>query len=94
MPVPVGPRWLQWLTAAGLARALRAFDHVTVVRVGALDLPSELTSGADRVVDFPVANPAPTGVTALGPPEVLPHERPRYLAGKVRRAVRARLGRL
>jgi hypothetical protein len=94
MPVPAGPRWLQLVTAAGLARALRTFDHVTVVRVGDLDLPPALTSGADRIVDFPVAGPGPTGVSALGPPEVLPRERPRYLAGKVRRAVQARLGRL
>jgi hypothetical protein len=94
MPVPTGPGWLRWVTAAGLARALRTFDHVTVVRVGDLDLPTELTAAADQVVDFPMAAPAPAGVTALGPPEVSPRERPRYLAGKVRRAVRARLGRL
>jgi hypothetical protein len=89
-PVPDGPRWRQWLTAAGLARALRTFDHVTLVRVGDVDLPPALTAEADRVVDFPVEDPGPVEVTALGPAEVLPRERPRYLAGKVRRAVRAR----
>jgi hypothetical protein len=70
---------------------LRRFDHVTLVRVGDLDLPPALTARADRIVDFPVADPGPPGVTPLGPPEVLPRDRPRYLAGKVRRAVRARL---
>jgi hypothetical protein len=94
MPVPAGPRWLQLVTAAGLARALRHFDHVTLVRVGDLDLPPSLTSGAHRIVDVPVGDPGPPGVTVLGPREVLPRERPRYLAGKVRRAVRARLDRL
>ena len=37
-PVPAGPGVLQWITVLGLVRALKAFDHVTVVRVGSAGL--------------------------------------------------------
>lgn len=91
-PVPPGRGWKQWATIFALARSLRRFGEVRVIRAGSLGLPPRLErsllGAADSVVDFAVGEPAVAGVTPLGPPEVLVRERPRYLAGKGRRLVR------
>lgn len=94
----------QLASAALLARAVRRFDHVRLVRVGTLDGISPrawhlLASAAHEVVSAE-AGPTAPGVTPLGPPEVPLSQQPRRLAGLIagrvlgRRApaVRARLG--
>jgi hypothetical protein len=77
---------------------MRGFQHVTVVRVGALGLPasieSRLMGAATEVVDEPSWAGGDPRVTLLGPPEVLPRERPRQIAGAVVRALRRARGRL
>lgn len=95
---------LQLASAALLARAMRRFDHVRLVRAGSLDgiAPRAwhlLASAADEVASAEPGPRAP-GVTPLGPPEVPLSQQPRRLAGMAasrvlgRRApaVRARLG--
>jgi hypothetical protein len=95
-PVPDGAsRAVQWVTVAGLFRAMSRFDQVTLVRAGPLHLPpaieDQLCDAAMRVVDHQVEGEPPAAVTVLGPREVLPGERPRYLAGRVKRAVLSRV---
>jgi hypothetical protein len=81
------------VTALGLARALRRFEHVKVVRVGQAGIGqralSVILAGADDVVDVD-GGPAPEGVTPLGPPEATPAERPAVIAEKVARRVLGR----
>lgn len=88
-PVPESGRAAQMATVAGLVPAMRRFDHVTIVKVGRLGLPAaverRLLAGAHQVLPREPAGAA-AGVTALGPSEVLPRDRPRYLAGKAARA--------
>lgn len=104
-PLPLlGP--MQVPSAAALARAMRSFEHVRLVRAGSLGglTPrawAMLEAAAHEVVP---AEPGPTalGVTPLGPREVPPSQQPRRLAALVARkalgsrapAVRARLGAL
>ena len=107
VPVPVGPAWLQRLTVAALARAMRRFTEVRIVRVGDLGLSDRtwrtLTAGAAEVTDWPAAGPLPrppAGVTPLGPAETLRREWPAVAAGRLARLllgrwagpVRSRLG--
>lgn len=96
-------RLTQWPTAISLVRAFAGFDRVRLVRVGALDIPTDvearLVGAADEVIDA-VADPAggPAGVTALGPVEAPLRDRARQIAGTLvrrvlgRHAVRFRVG--
>jgi hypothetical protein len=105
-PVPVEPRLMQLMTIETLIRALRRFDHVTVVRVGPTGVPARverrLLAEANEVLDHPDGGSTLSGVTPLGPIETKPSERPRQLAGAAARlilgsrarAVRSRLGQI
>lgn len=99
-PLPEQPL-LQRATAGVLVRALRRFEHVRLVRVGA-DGPagvgpagvgpaawSRLAEAADEVAEEAGGATAP-GVTPLGPPEVTPGERPRQVAGMLGRRLLGR----
>lgn len=81
---------LQVATAALLARAMRSFDHVRVVRAGQPNLQppawTRLAAVADETVDV-AAPPAPPGVTAVGPPE----EPPGQLARRIGRVAAQRV---
>lgn len=90
------------VTAELLVRALRHFDWVRLVTVGADAVPpAALARLRPAVHERSTAEPGPAaiGVTVLGPAEVRPSEQPRRLAGLVARrllgsrapAVRARL---
>jgi hypothetical protein len=108
-PFPDSPV-LQAATAAALVVALRRFEHVRLVRVGAVPMPAavwkRLAGAADEVVAETPGPPVPgvtvPGVTVLGPPEVAWSERPAQIFGLVARrvlgsqapAVRGRLGRV
>ena len=78
-------------TAWSLARALRRFDHVRLVRTS--DVPLR-TAGWDRLAalahEVDVAEPGPTapGVTPLGPPEVTMWVRVRARLAPLRRMLR------
>jgi hypothetical protein len=96
--------FLQAVTAILLIRAFRSFDHVRLVRAGAVGLTpavwSRLARAASETVDVEAPSAAP-GVTPLGPPEEPPAVRARRMArsaatrvlGSRAPAVRARLGR-
>lgn len=101
LPVPAttdggfSARVRQWETVRQLERAFRGFDHVTVVRVGALDIPglieSRLLRAANEVIDHPADGPLPPlGVTALGPVEIPLRERPGRIATAVGRRLLGR----
>jgi hypothetical protein len=94
VPVPEGPgptvRAGQWQTVRQLERAFRQFDRVTLVRTGVLDLPrsieARVLAAATKVVVHPDdGSRPPLGVTAVGPVETPPRERPRQMATKVLR---------
>ncbi len=97
-PVPAGPGVLQWITVLGLARALKAFDHVTLVRVGSAGLSSRadaaLAAAADvvthRVVDQPASPRSDARVTPLGPSETGPLDRSRQMTAAVARRLLGR----
>jgi hypothetical protein len=61
-PVPEGPEAVQWLTVLSLTRALKAFDHVTLVEVGSAGLAprshAALAAAADTVRDADDADDA------------------------------------
>jgi hypothetical protein len=91
LPVPatgdrgLAARVVQWQTVTAMVRAFRSFDRVTLVRVGALDIPprfeSRLMHAAGEIIEHaggPMAT-AP-GITVLGPVETPPRERPRQIA--------------
>jgi hypothetical protein len=92
-PVPEGPGVLQWVTVLGLTRALKAFDHVTLVRVGSAGLSSRadaaLAGAADVVthvvVDQPASPCSAARVTPLGPLETGPVDRSRQMTAAVAR---------
>lgn len=107
VPVPIRARTtvlrnlVQWLTVQGMLRSFAGFEHVTLVRVGELGIPTRiegrLVSAVSEVLDHLDAPGATETaghlvgpVTPLGPVEVPPRERPRQLAGA---AVRRLLGR-
>jgi hypothetical protein len=98
-PFPGSPV-LQAATAAALVVALRRFEHVRLVRVGAVPMPAavwkRLAAAADEVFAETPGPPAPgviahgvtvPGVTVLGPPEVAWSERPAQLFGLMARRV-------
>ncbi len=97
-PVPAGPGLLQWITVLGLVRALKAFDHVTVVRVGSAGLSSRadaaLAGAADvvtqLVVDQAASPRSATGVTPLGPSETGALDRGRQMTAVLARRVLGR----
>jgi hypothetical protein len=79
VPVPTtGGRGLtaraeQWQTVRSLLRSFSGFDHVTLVRVGDLDVPGRIAAGlfaaADETIEFPADSPpeGPSDATASGP---------------------------
>jgi hypothetical protein len=93
-PLPASSRLGQWLTVQGLTTALKAFDHVTVVRVGPVGLPPRawraLTDAADVVVDLAMDKPATAGVTPLGPSETGPLDRGRQMSAALGRRLLGR----
>jgi hypothetical protein len=101
-----GPEAVQMVSALGLARAMKGFGHVRLVRAAPAAGVSRrawavLAAAAGEVVAQTGGGTAP-GVTPVGPPEVRLEERPRQVAGALARrvlgsrapAVRARLKRL
>ena len=93
-PIPTRGQTVQQLTVRSLARSLARFEHVTLIRVGDLGLPTgldqRLAATAHDVRDQPDDGPGIPGVTPLGPPEVQARDRPRLLAAA---AARQLLGR-
>jgi hypothetical protein len=99
LPVPSGygriARARQRETVRQLERAFAGFDHVTVVRTGALDIPgpieARLLRAATEVVEHAGEPPRPPlGVTPLGPVEVPARERPRQITTAILRRVLGR----
>lgn len=93
-PLPPS-RAQQAAAAAVLARSLRGFQHVRLVRAGSgpfLDPRawSRLASAADEVSVEP-AGPAADGVTPLGPPEEPVADRVRRVAFQITRTVGKRV---
>lgn len=91
----VAIRVVQWQTVHGMLQAFAGFEHVTLVRVGSLDVGGRaqrrLTQAATEVIDQEVGfGTGAGGVTALGPVETLPRERPRQIAGMVGRRLLGR----
>lgn len=89
-PLPGGPAALQHASAVVLARALRRFEHSRLVLVGEPNVAAaalaRLAGAASEVVDAP-GGPGAPGVSALGPTEVLPSERPRQFLSLAARTV-------
>ena len=79
------------LSAARLARAIREFDHNTLIITAEMTEISPavatLRAAADVVIEDICTGVAPPGVTALGPTEVLLRDRARWLVGKAGRAL-------
>lgn len=77
------------LTALSLARAMRRFDHTTVIVAGDTGAPSRavgiITSAADEVIDDIREGRPPSGVTTRGPLEMRPRDRARRIVGGVAR---------
>ena len=93
-PIPMSGWAARWLTLRGLHRALARFEHVTLIRIGDLGLPTgldqRLAATAHEVRDQPDDGSGVPGVTPLGPPEVEARDRPRLLAVAVARQLLGR----
>ena len=74
-----------------LARAMRHFEHTTLVMSGETGAPARalslLRSAADEVIEDRRDGSAPRGVTVRGPKELTQSDRARRLAGKAARRV-------
>ncbi len=84
-------RWRSTRTARGMTRAMRRFDHVTLViadpGLGGDRNIAVLRSAADEVIDDPRAGEMPAGITLLGPANVVWQDRLATRGGQLARAV-------